>query len=249
MIKHTRRLQAGFTLIELLTVIAIIGILAAIIIPTVANVQERARRTTDLSNMKQIVQSAIVYANDNNEKFPALLVRKLDGTAGTQANNPWVWGAVIAKGGGLNDPNFYISKSDPNIPATIPLTILNDTKTALNAEFGGTTKPELSVELVGGLRLADPSTTPIAFTRGLEITGKWSETKGVYKGEGGYIAFLGGNVSFYKDTLGEDGTGVLINATTGAKTVNIKQTLKTTNSIYGSTNAGIGSEAGTAGGN
>lgn len=44
----------AFTLIELLTVIAIIGILAAILIPTVASVRKMARGAACVSNLRQI---------------------------------------------------------------------------------------------------------------------------------------------------------------------------------------------------
>lgn len=55
----------AFTLIELLTVIAIIGILAAIIIPTVGSVRATARSAQAVSNIKQIGMATLLYAQDN----------------------------------------------------------------------------------------------------------------------------------------------------------------------------------------
>ncbi|RRJ97131.1 DUF1559 domain-containing protein [Opitutaceae bacterium TAV4] len=60
----------AFTLIELLTVIAIIGILAAIIIPTVGKVRESARTATCLSNIRQLANAMQLYANDNKGILP-----------------------------------------------------------------------------------------------------------------------------------------------------------------------------------
>jgi len=54
----------------LLTVIAIIGILAAIIIPTVGKVRETAQRTVDASNLREIGKAAMIYAADNNDRLP-----------------------------------------------------------------------------------------------------------------------------------------------------------------------------------
>jgi len=60
----------GFTLIELLTVIAIIGILAAILIPVVGRVRASARAAQCTSNLRQVAQATHLYATDNEDLLP-----------------------------------------------------------------------------------------------------------------------------------------------------------------------------------
>jgi prepilin-type N-terminal cleavage/methylation domain-containing protein/prepilin-type processing-associated H-X9-DG protein len=61
----------GFTLIELLVVIAIIAILAAILFPVFAQVREKARQISCVSNMKQIGTALMLYVQDYEETYPA----------------------------------------------------------------------------------------------------------------------------------------------------------------------------------
>ncbi|MCE5238530.1 DUF1559 domain-containing protein [bacterium] len=60
----------GFTLIELLVVIAIIAILAAILFPVFAKAREKARQSSCLSNVKQLVLATLQYAQDYDEVLP-----------------------------------------------------------------------------------------------------------------------------------------------------------------------------------
>ena len=57
--------RAAFTLIELLTVIAIIGILAAIIIPTVGRVRASAKAAACASNLRQLASACLLYSSEN----------------------------------------------------------------------------------------------------------------------------------------------------------------------------------------
>jgi prepilin-type N-terminal cleavage/methylation domain-containing protein len=61
--------KKAFTLIELLVVIAIIAILAAILFPVFAQAKQAAKKTTSLSNVKQLSLGNVLYAGDYDDLF------------------------------------------------------------------------------------------------------------------------------------------------------------------------------------
>ncbi len=223
----------GFTLVELLTVIAIIGILISVLIPTIGKVRETARRTVDASNIRQIGHAALIYASNNRERLPP---QNLTITGGrivqsgpttTTTTDIHLYAAALAVDGGLDDSSIWVSGSDEdldNIPASFG-TIWDTSGTGtINDAFNDTT---VSFEAVSGLSMNVPPTTPIAFTRGLLTTGLWDADNLMYGADGGHVVFLGGNVAFFSDVQDE-----LVD-TAGAQTSNVTQTIPLSAKIHG----------------
>jgi prepilin-type N-terminal cleavage/methylation domain-containing protein len=62
--------KSGFTLVELLVVIGIIALLIAILLPALARARLMARRTQDLSNIRQVCIACVAYATENHGDWP-----------------------------------------------------------------------------------------------------------------------------------------------------------------------------------
>ncbi|MCM8532744.1 MAG: type II secretion system GspH family protein [Lentisphaeraceae bacterium] len=59
-----------FTLIELLIVIAIIGILASLLLPSLKSAREKGKRAVCKSNLSQINKTIVLYGSSNNRRIP-----------------------------------------------------------------------------------------------------------------------------------------------------------------------------------
>src|SRR4051794_22836706 len=84
--------RPGFSLMEILVVVAIILVLAAILVPTVNTVQNRAAKNVALQTMRQLAAAALTYAVDNNNELPPEDAKGSDtwqGVASAEARNAW----------------------------------------------------------------------------------------------------------------------------------------------------------------
>ena len=62
--------RTAFTLVEILVVVAILAILAAVLFPVFGRARENARRSSCLSNMRQIGLGIAQYTQDFDERLP-----------------------------------------------------------------------------------------------------------------------------------------------------------------------------------
>ncbi len=90
---RARRFAGGFTLTELLTVVAIMGILMAMLTPALSRAITQARRRACASNVRSIIGGAVLYArSDSKMRLPAVKPKSGSKYPGPETGN---WGDMV----------------------------------------------------------------------------------------------------------------------------------------------------------
>ncbi|MDR0679320.1 MAG: type II secretion system GspH family protein [Puniceicoccales bacterium] len=211
--------RRAFTLIEVLAVIAIIGILSALLTPAVGSALGRARKMRAANNLRQIALAYGAYVNGGGS------LRELN-RCGTLAE----WAARLAVHTGVNDASLYVIPEDylvTSSTAPAPRQVLARDGSSPSDEFRDY---PLSFVVITGLSADDdPAITPFAYSRGLDpTTGRWRAADGsdggVYGNSGGFVVFLDGHVNFYNSLDGNGGE--LIGYGTGQSTARIRDAVR-----------------------
>jgi len=98
LLNRPNRLPKGFTLMEVLVVVAIILVLAAILVPTVVAIQQRANKGYALRMIRDLCAASQTYSNDNNDELPQEDVKGSDSWAAAQdPQNSKAWYNALPK--------------------------------------------------------------------------------------------------------------------------------------------------------
>jgi prepilin-type N-terminal cleavage/methylation domain-containing protein/prepilin-type processing-associated H-X9-DG protein len=207
---NTSRRRA-FTLIELLVVIAIIAILAAILFPVFAQAKEAAKKTSDLSNLKQLGTALQLYMADYEDTPPQTTWSERDTVTRQRLHRAKIHWSFTMQPYVKNLEIFY-SSGDPN-PA-VPNTPGCMTVAQMSADPWPFTCDKQAPRLsyinsynvipahdflpVSATTVNEPANT-IAFThRRAGRVGTMSRDFGAWKGLSGFKTI--GSASFMKDT-------------------------------------------------
>ena len=209
-----KRIRA-FTLIEFMSVLIIIGIFSGFLFPIGQQVVYKTRLSKDAHNLRQIALSYLnlVQGAENVHRDFSNIISVND------------WAVRLAAQGGLNASECYLSIfSDKSA----------DHKNIVDNQhrvLGNFKELPLDWVCISPIPLNAPlATTPILYSRGLNVaSGVWEEDS-VYGTKGGFIAFLDGHTEFFSDLNRK-----LVNFRTRQPTSHIQEAVPPQAHAYGTT--------------
>ena len=142
-VKSNRR-ACGFTLVEMLVVIASIGLLAALLLPVLAQTKARARRIECVGDLREIGLACHVFANDHGGKYPTQ-VSTNDGGAlefvaagyGSSGDFYFSFSYLYPLSGALATPKLFACPADLERPAATNFSQFNNLNFSFDVGLAG----------------------------------------------------------------------------------------------------------------
>jgi prepilin-type N-terminal cleavage/methylation domain-containing protein len=192
----------AFTLVELLAVIAIIGILAALLLPALNQSQLRVKRIDCESHLHQLGIAFQSFAHDHNDKFP-MAVPMTEGGSQEFVRNGYAVGGEFyfsfrqfqVLSNELGAPGVLVCPTDPRIRATDFGMLQNSNLSFFIGVKAGYSKPD---SILAGDRNLTANAYPNPSILSLEANNRlwWTRELHLFKGN---VLFVGGQVEEWND--------------------------------------------------
>jgi hypothetical protein len=193
------RVRQRAFMVKLIVTLAFVAVIGWLLFSMAGHVYVEDRRVIEGSNLRSIGGTMLAAENDH----PGVL---------SSVNRPNIhaYAAQLARFG-LNNPYLWLSRFDAAnpYPTDQPTHILAADPTAddsrpINPQFQNLPLAFAVALFPPGTDITKlPVTTPLAWTRGLQPDGTWSETHAPYGDWGGHIVFAGGNLEKFKTIDGK----------------------------------------------